>query len=311
MWERVAGPVGVTSHSCCAATAFFEPDASTGGAPADPASLILARTFSSSMGDVKNATLPAVHAMLDSSVQSCTQGLTAYGDIAPKVKGRKDLMLEADAYKSKVDQLRAAPPKNDPDKLPRNEEKLAKACADLAKANNELIEKLVAMERAKPALLAKDLRNIVDASYLLFQQAEVRLENVMAKMAEATDPTPSKAKPAGAGAPPAARPAAASFEEEDIPSVSFTPAAAHPAAHPAPPRAAPPVAHPAPGLASEMEDFNPFGSPASAAVPAAPKAPVSDAFDEFDDGFGAPPPPPPPHGAAGKGVLGVDDFDSF
>ena len=164
MWERVAGPVGVTSHSCCAATAFFEPDASTGGAPADPASLILARTFSSSLGDVKNATLPAVHAMLDSSVQSCTQGLTAYGDIAPKVKGRKDLMLEADAYKSKVDQLRAAPPKNDPDKLPRNEEKLAKACADLAKANNELIEKLVAMERAKPALLAKDLRNIVDAS---------------------------------------------------------------------------------------------------------------------------------------------------
>ena len=286
--------------------AFFEPDASTGAAPSDPTSLVLARTFSSSLGDVKNATLPAVHAMLDSSVQSCTAGLAAYGDIAPKVKERKDLMLEADAYKSKVDQLRAAPPKNDPDKLPRNEEKLAKACADLAKANNELIEKLVAMERAKPALLAKDLRNIVDASYLLFQQAEVRLENVMAKMAEATDPTPSKAKTASA----AARTAAAStFEEADVPAVSFTPAAP---VHAPPPRAAPVHAHAAPDVASEMEDFNPFGAPAAAAAPAAPKAPVSDAFDEFDDGFGAPPPPPPPqHGAAGKGVLGVDDFDSF
>jgi hypothetical protein len=266
---------------------------------------VLARTFSSSLGDVKNATLPAVHAMLDSSVQSCTAGLAAYGDIAPKVKGRKDLMLEADAYKSKVDQLRAAPPKNDPDKLPRNEEKLGKACADLAKANNELIEKLVAMERAKPALLAKDLRNIVDASYLLFQQAEVRLENVMAKMSEAADPTPSKAKAASA----AARPAAASFDEEDIPSVSFTPAAP---VHAPPPRAAPAPTHAAPSVTSEMEDFNPFGTPAATAAPAAPKAPVSDAFDEFDDGFGAPPPPPPPqHGAAGKGVLGVDDFDSF
>jgi hypothetical protein len=275
---------------------FFEPDASTGGAPSDPTSLVLARTFSSSLGEIKNATLPAVHAMLDASAGACTRGLAAYGDIAPQVKGRKDLMLEADAYKSKVDQLRAAPPKNDPDKLPRNEEKLAKACADLAKANNDLIEKLVAMERSKASLLSKDLRNMVDASYLLFQQAEVRLENVMAKMSEAAEPTPGKAKPAAAAPPPRA----ATFDDDDAPVVSFTPATHVSHA----PVAAAPTAH----VTEAMGGLNPFGSPVTAG--GAPAEPASsgggDAFGEFD--FGVPPPPP---GGSKGAVMGVDDFDSF
>jgi len=264
----------------------------------------------SSLGEVKGSTLPAVSSMFDSSRASLDKSLAAYGNVAPQVANRKTMMLEFDAYKRKVEALRAAPPNaRDADKLPRNEEKLTKACTDLAAVNNELIETLVKLEKAKAGMVAGELRCVVDAVYLLHQQTLARLEPVLVKAGQAAQGTPGT--PGAKAAATVAVLSSSSFggeeeEEAEPPVMNFTPsvhvahAEAKPAAHAHAHAAAPVTA-----VVEEEEAFSPFG----AAPPAPPPAAAAD-FD-FDDEFGAAPPPPPPPPSGAGGVLGVDDFDAF
>jgi hypothetical protein len=72
---------------------------------------------------MKGAALPATSDMLAATRASLERSLDKFGDIAPRVATRKAVLIEFDSYKRKVETLRAAPPKNDPEKLPRNEEK--------------------------------------------------------------------------------------------------------------------------------------------------------------------------------------------
>jgi len=203
-----------------------------------------------------------------------------------------------------VEALRAAPPKNDADKLPRNEEKLTKACTDLAAANDELISKLVELERAKASMLSADLRNIIDASYLFFQQAEIRMERVSAAMAELEAESKAgaaKPKHKPTPPPPTARPTN-DFGDDEPPVMEFKPTV-HVAAVPPPP---PPPRGPPPG----MDDDDPFGAPSKGShPPPPPPPPAAHAAADDSNPFETASPAAPK--AAGGGVLGVDDFDAF
>jgi len=254
----------------------------------------VAQAFTVALEEMKDAALPATSDMLGASRSQIEKALERFGDIAPRVSTRKAVLLEFDAYKRKVEALRAAPPKNDPEKLPRNEEKLGKACSDLARANDELTSKLIELERAKASLLAADLRNIADATYLFFQQAEIRFERVMAAVAEA-DQAGKAAKPKpkpAAAAPPPPRVGGNDFGVEEPPSI---------AAAAAPPPPPPPPPGPPPGMeALHMRDE--FEIPPPPPPPAAAHHAVADASNPYDDPFAA-----PPHAAAPPPKL--DEFD--
>ena len=276
---------------------FSAPPGGAGGVP-DPAALLTARAIAQSAAATKSTALSAAAGPLDDVRAAIAESHARYGGITAGVAKRKDALLEFDAYKRKVEALRAAPPKNDPDKLPRNEEKLGAACADLAKANDELITKLVELEKAKPAMVSAHLSTIIAAASAFYDLAGTALGPAAAKAkAGGAAPAP-KAAAAGAAAGGAAAVAAAPenpFGDDDEPPVmSFTP--------------------------STHVQAAPATAPAHA-FPAAPASPPpltgggKDPFADEDDGFGAmssaPPPPPPFPPPAGGAVPGVDDFDNF
>jgi hypothetical protein len=283
---------------------FSAAPGSAGGVP-DPAALLTARAIAQSAAATKSTALSAAAGPLDEVRAAIAESHARYGGIAAGVDKRKAALLEFDAYKRKVEALRAAPPKNDPDKLPRNEEKLGAACADLAKANDELITKLVELEKAKPAMVSVHLGPVIAAASAFYDLAGTALGPAAAKAK--AGPAPKAAPGGGAAAGAAAASLAAApenpFGEEDEPPVmSFTPSThLEASAAPAP---ASPQAH---------------AFPSAPAVPPPPpppsftgggRDPFADGADD-DDGFGArasAPPPPPP---AGGSVPGVDDFDNF
>jgi hypothetical protein len=271
---------------------YLAPEA--GSAPPDGPAFTLSSAFASALSEMQSSALPATSDMLQASKSSLDKSLALFGDVAPRVAARKTALLEFDSYKRKVETLRAAPPKNDPEKLPRNEEKLTKACADLATANDELISNLVKLERAKAAMLAGELRNIVDATYLFFQQAEVRLEGVMAIAAKKPAEKTPAAKPKPVEAPP--RTGENEFGVEEPPIMEFHAKTSL--------KDEGPIQHPAP----REDEEDPFGAapppppppPPSPAPAAAAAADDADGFNPFESSAPTP-----------SKVLGVDDFDAF
>jgi hypothetical protein len=283
---------------------FSAAPGSAGGVP-DPAALMTARAIAQSAAATKSTALSAAAGPLDEVRAALAESHARYGGIAAGVDKRKSALLEFDAYKRKVEALRAAPPKNDADKLPRNEEKLGAACADLAKANDELITKLVELEKAKPAMVSAHLSTVIAAATAFHDLAGTALGPAATK-AKAGPAPKAAAGGAAAGAAAASTLAAAPenpFGDEDEPPViNFTPTTHLQAA---------PVAHAAPAAAFPSA---PAASPPSFGD-AGGRDPFADGADDDDDGFGAmasaplPPTPPPPPG--GGSVPGVDDFDNF
>jgi hypothetical protein len=303
---------------------YFEAPPGGAAGVADPASLLLARSFATAARNNKESTLPAAAAQLDGVRGALEASGARYGVITPRVEKRKTALLEFDAYKRKVEALRAAPPKNDPDKLPRNEEKLTAACSDLAAANDDLISHLIELEKAKPAMLASSLPVVIAAAARFHAQAADALAPALAKAVaggggEAESGAARKGSGVASSASPLDNPFGAPADaEEEVPVMSFTPST---------PLSLTADALPSPPPASAPH--NPFvaggggGFSAPTASMPPPPPPPQDAphpGDPFavgadDDAFGVPlppPPPPPPFPPpAAGGVPGVDDFDNF
>jgi hypothetical protein len=305
---------------------YFEaPPGGAGGVP-DPASLLLARALTAATTGNKAAALPAAASALDGAVRALAESHARYGGLNARIEKRKAALLEFDAYKRKVETLRAAPPKNDADKLPRNEEKLAQACTELAAANDELISQLIELEKSKPSMLSAQLPAVVAAAAAFHASAAATLQPVAEKAKSGGGGAPAGVKAgvgAGAGAVAAAALADDPFGAEgDPPVMEFKPSVHLSVAEalPSPPPAsAAPAAHPFGGSPGGGGD--PFAAPPPPHAPPPPSPPPAAASTdpfaagaEDDNPFGAPPPPPPPPpfpppGAGG--VPGVDDFDNF
>jgi hypothetical protein len=90
---------------------FSAAPGSAGGVP-DPAALLTARAIAQSAAATKSTALSAAAGPLDEVRAAIAESHARYGGIAAGVDKRKAALLEFDAYKRKVEALRAAPPKS-------------------------------------------------------------------------------------------------------------------------------------------------------------------------------------------------------
>lgn len=233
--------------------------------------ILLVREYARKVSDVKAIALESANAMMNSTNDTLKHLSADYASLPAKFDERKDQIIQADAYKRKVMSLREHPPKDDNEKLPRNEAKLAKACSDLSACTNELTGKLLDMEKNKHRAISSEMRMMVDGTILFFRQSEVCLAGLV-QMLDGKKGGGGAPKPVAAAAlpspPPAVAPAAAP--------VAAAPPADNPFNNPFQPAAAPPATAAAPPAVDPFASMDPI----SAALPAAPAAapPADDPF---------------------------------